>query len=80
MSTPKLQRKVLTMTIGKRIKKRRQELKLSQDALANACGITKQCISKYERDLVIDIPIRKIEAIANALKVSPAYLVGWSEK
>lgn len=68
------------MTIGERIRSRRQELKISQDTLAKACGTTKQCIHKYERGMVIDIPLRRIEIIANVLSVPPAYLVGWSDE
>lgn len=68
------------MTIGERIRDRRRELKITQDALAKAIGSNKQLIHKYERGLVADIPISKIEKIAVALGVSPAYLVGWVEE
>ena len=68
------------MTIGERIRDRRRELKITQEALAKTIGSNKQLINKYERGVVVDIPIRKIEIIAEALSISPAYLVGWSSE
>lgn len=38
------------MSIGKRIRKRRQELKLTQEDLARALGLTPQHISGIEQD------------------------------
>ena len=38
------------MSIGKRIRKRRQELKLTQENLARALGLTPQHISGIEQD------------------------------
>ena len=38
------------MTIGKRIRKRRQELELTQEDLARALGLTPQHISVIEQD------------------------------
>lgn len=65
------------MTTGERIRKRRRELKITLESLAKACGTTKQTINKYENGTVKEIPISRIEMIANVLGVSPAYLVGW---
>lgn len=62
---------------GKRIKHRRLELDMTQDELARRVGYTsRSSINKIELGLV-DLPQSKISAIASALGVSPAYLVGW---
>ena len=42
--------KDISMSIGKRIRKRRQELELTQENLARALGLTPQHISGIEQD------------------------------
>jgi len=62
---------------GKRVKDRRIELGMTQDELAKKTGYTsRSSINKIELGLV-DLPQSKITAIANALFVSPTYLLGW---
>ena len=65
------------MTVGERIKLARETKNLSQTDLANACKISKQTLYKYENKIITNIPSDKIEAIANYLSISPAYLMGW---
>ena len=66
------------MTIGERIKAKRIELNLSQEELAKMCGYkSRSSINKIE--LARDLPLRKIEVMARALDVTPAYLMGWEE-
>ena len=67
------------MTIGKRIKQIREDKGLTQTALAKAVGIAPQTVFKYEKDILTDLPLDKIEKMAAALGVSPACLVGWDE-
>ena len=67
------------MTIGKRIKQFREEKGLTQTALAKAVGIAPQTVFKYEKDILTDVPLNKIEKMAAALGISPACLVGWDE-
>lgn len=67
------------MTIGDRIKKTRENLKISQTELANLSNTTKQNIYKYENGIITNIPSDKIETIAKILHVSPAYLMGWND-
>lgn len=65
------------MGIGKRIKKRREELQLSQDELAKKVGYTsRSTINKIEKE-INDITKSKIVAFADALDTTPAYLMGW---
>lgn len=66
------------MTIGERIKITRENRGMSQESLGKFCGSGKQTIYKYENNIVSNIPTDKLERIASALHVSPAYLMGWS--
>lgn len=66
-------------SVGDRIRTRRKELNITQDALAQMTGYTsRSSINKIEKGLV-DIPQSKITEIADALLVTPAYLMGWEE-
>lgn len=66
-------------SVGDRIRTRRKELNITQDALAQMTGYTsRSSINKIEKGLV-DIPQSKITEIAAALLVTPAYLMGWEE-
>ena len=58
---------------------RREQLGITQTALADMIGESKQTIYKYESGVVFNIPSDKIEAIANALDVSPAWICGWEQ-
>lgn len=67
------------MTVGDRIKKSREENKMTQVELAKFINSTKQTIYKYENNIITNIPSDKIEGIAKALGVSPSYLMGWED-
>lgn len=67
------------MEIGDRIKKRREELGMSQEELAKKVGYkSRSSINKIEID-GRGLPQSKIVAFAKALETSPAYLMGWIE-
>lgn len=69
-----------TMDIGERIKKRREELNMSQAELARQVGYsTRSTITRIERD-GNGISQDKIVAIAKALKTTPSYLMGWEDE
>ena len=68
------------MTIGERIKKRREELQLTLDDIAKKLGVARQTVFKYENDIVKKIPYDKVEQLSSVLKVSPSYLFGWDEE
>lgn len=59
------------MTVGERIKARRQELQITQKELADKLGVTFQLISRYENNVVDTIPTRKLKQIAAILRCSP---------
>lgn len=67
-------------TIGENIRKRRKELGITQEELAERMGYkSKSSINKIEVG-ANDLPQRKILAFANALNTSPAALMGWVEE
>ena len=67
------------MTIGERIKQRRQELGLSQEDLAKRLGNKSRAsvctVEKDKEDLTTD----RIRKYAEALETTPSYLMGWEE-
>lgn len=67
------------MTVGDRIRKQRELLKISQTELAEKVKISKQTLYKYEKNIITNIPSDKIEELAIVLHVSEAYLMGWEE-
>lgn len=68
------------MTIGQRIKRRREELGMTQDELAKKCGYTsRSTINKIEKECN-NLKQNKIKIFADALDVSPSYILGFEEK
>ena len=65
--------------LGDRIKELREKNKMTQEDLAQVISSTKQTIHKYEKGIVKNIPSTKLEEIAEALKTTPAYLMGWTD-
>lgn len=65
------------MTIGERIRFVRENAQMTQDQLGQLCGTTKQTIFKYETNVITNIPLDRVEKIAEVLNVTPAYLTGW---
>lgn len=67
------------LTLYKNIKKRRIELKMSQDSLAELTGYKdRSSIAKIEKGDV-DLSESKIREFAKALKVTPQELMGWDD-
>ncbi len=68
------------MEIGQRIKKRREELDLTQEELAAKTGYkSRSSINKIEVD-GRGLPQSKIVTFAKALNTTPAYLMGWEDE
>lgn len=61
--------------IGQRVRARRRELTLSQEALADAAGIDRSHMGKIERG-ERNVTILSLAKIANALDCELAHLVG----
>lgn len=66
--------------VGENIRKYRLLRGLTLTQLADAVGESKQTIYKYETGIITNIPLVKIETIANTLKCTPEAIVGWGAK
>ena len=66
--------------IIKRIKDRRLELGYSFQDLAEKTNMSKSTLQRYETGAIGNVPLDKLEVLAKALFVSPAYLMGWDEE
>ena len=68
------------MSIGKRIKVRRQELKMSQRDLAAKLGYSDHTTLTRIEANKIDLPQSRIKQLSSILNVSIGYLMGWEEE
>lgn len=66
------------MTIGEKIKARREELNMTTEELGQLIGVQRSAISKYEKGKV-DLKAKQIQAIAKALDISPYALLADDE-
>lgn len=67
----------MSTTTGERIKAQREALGISQDELARKLGYqSRSSVNKIESG-ERDLPQSKIKAIADALCVSPSFIMGW---
>lgn len=67
------------MTIGERIKQRRIEIGLSVDQLSDLIGKNRATIYRYESNEIEKFPLDILYPLAEALRTSPAYLMGWED-
>ena len=65
------------MTIGERIRQRRLDLGLSADDVAAALGKNRATVYRYESNDIEKLPTTVLEPLAEVLKTTPAYLMGW---
>lgn len=65
--------------ISNRIYQAIQASNLSYGELARLTGIPKSALHRYATGETEKCPLPRLEAIANATGVSPAYLMGWEE-
>lgn len=68
------------MEIHERIKKRRLELGLTLKDVAYALNVAESTVSRYESSNIQNMGIDKIKDLANVLRCTPAYLMGWEEE
>lgn len=67
------------MTTGERMKQRRKDLGLSAEIIAEKLGVSPATIYRYENGGIEKMPGNILEPIANALRTTPAYLMGWAD-
>ncbi|MCD8357481.1 MAG: helix-turn-helix domain-containing protein [Clostridia bacterium] len=67
------------MEFKEKIKIRRQELGLTLDDVAMRVGVRAATVSRWESGEIKNIRRDKIKLLADALQVSPAYLMDWDD-
>lgn len=67
------------MNIGKRIKERRKEIGMSAEELGRRVGKDRATIYRYEKGDIENLPLDVLEPVAEALRTTPQYLLGWEQ-
>lgn len=67
------------MSIGDRIKQRRLEIGLTVDQVAEKIGKNRATVYRYESSEIEKFPIDTLVPLADALRTTPAYLMGWED-
>ena len=62
--------------IGKKIKRKRKSLNLTQLELAEQVGLTESSISRYESGKISTMPTSTVNKICHALRIKPSELLG----
>lgn len=65
--------------MGNRILLSRRDLSLNQDHIATLSGVSRTYISQLERGIPDNVSVDIVFALAQALGVSPAYLLGLTD-
>lgn len=61
------------------LKSRRQELNLTMKEVATSVGVNEGTISRWESGNIANMKKDKIMALAKALQISPAVIMGWDD-
>lgn len=64
---------------GDRVLIERRRLDMKQETLASMVGVNRSYISQIERDIDVNVGIKTVQALADALGVTVGYLLGASE-
>jgi len=62
-----------------KIKSRRLQLGLTLEDVAKAVGVSAPTIQRYESGEIKNVGKDKIKALADALQVTPTFLMGWEK-
>lgn len=65
------------MEMGNRIKQLREEKGMTLEELGDKVGVGKSTVRKWETGMIANMKRDKISKLADALNVSPGYLMGW---
>lgn len=67
------------MSLRTRLRERRQALGLTLQQVADAVGVSKSTVQKWESGTIEDMRLAKAAGLAKVLKVSPLWIMGISE-
>lgn len=68
------------MEIGEKIKYLRTRQGMTLEELGEKVGVGKSTVRKWETGAIANMRRNKIASLADALNVSPSYLMGWEEE
>ncbi len=68
------------MNINETIKQRRLQLGLNANDVAEALGISRATLYRYESHEIEKLPISVVEPLAEILDITPMELMGWNEQ
>lgn len=68
------------MSIPERIKRRREELHLTIQEVADKVGVSKSTISRYETEEIMNMKLNRLEPLARVLQCTPEFLMGWESQ
>lgn len=63
----------------KRLRERRLEMGLTLEEVGAVVGISRSGVQKHEKGIIKNVYISTVELFAQALRCSPAYLMGWTD-
>ena len=67
------------MHVGQRIRERRKKLGITADELATKLGKDRSTIFRYEKGDIENLPADTLEPIAQILRTTPQFLMGWED-
>lgn len=67
------------MTMGERLYYLRKAKKMTQEDVAKKLNVALQTIYKYEKGIVTNIPLDKLELLAKVLDTTTTYITGWGD-
>jgi len=65
---------------AKRMKERRIKLGISVDTVADAIGVDRSTVFRYEKGDIEKISIDTLKPLAEVLRCTPPYLMGWGDE
>lgn len=68
------------MEMGEKIKYLRTRQGMALEELGNRVGVGKSTVRKWETGAIANMRRNKIASLAEALNVSPSYLMGWEDE
>lgn len=67
------------MTFAERLKQLRKEKNMTLEQVANAVGLTRTTIYRYETGTITNVPLETYDKLAELFCVCRPYLIGWSD-
>ncbi len=61
------------------VKSRRKALGLTMEDVAKGVGVSKATVQRWESGEIANVRRDKIASLANTLKTTPSYLMGWED-